>query len=368
MAEFLSQDEIDALLDIAEQGEDIDNTPVEKVISKEKNYSIYDFKKPNRITGEQFKAFSAIHDKMLRDFITDLSAMLRKIVDVKLYSIEQMTYGEFILSIPQITSLNTLSIKPMEGRIVIECNPGISHKIIAELLGSGAVNTSDNLDRELTEIEVEIFEHFYTMFIKNLYKTWDSITTLNFKTESRDTNANAIQIISDHEIVLLVVLEITIDEESGFLSICYPISYIEPLLNKIVEKVFSEGKNRKSSRKKDIKTLISGAKMKVESIMAETELSAEDILNLKVDDVIVFNKNATSSSNKIYINKKEKFLSLSGISNNRKAIQIESNLDKEKLETLEILRVMREERLIKAKEKSSNIKRLLEDRDINKKN
>ncbi|MAD42725.1 MAG: flagellar motor switch protein FliM [Arcobacter sp.] len=367
MAEFLSQDEIDALLDIAEQGEDIDDSPIEKVISKEKNYSIYDFKKPNRITPEQFKAFSTIHDKMLRDFITDLSAMLRKIVDVKLYSIEQMTYGEFILSIPQITSLNTLSIKPMEGRIVIECNPGISHKIIAELLGSGAVNTSDNLDRELTEIEVEIFEHFYKMFIKNLYKTWDDISTLNFKTESRDTNANAIQIISDHEIVLLVVLEITIDEESGFLSICYPISYIEPLLNKIVEKVFSEGKNRKSSRKKDIKTLISGAKMKVESIMAETELTAEDILNLKVDDVIVFNKNATSSSNKVYINKKEKFLALSGISSNRKAIQIEANLDKEKLETLETLRVMREERLVKAAEKSNSIKRLLGERELKKK-
>jgi hypothetical protein len=40
MAEFLSQDEIDALLDIAEQGEDIE-TPIERVISKEKNYSIY---------------------------------------------------------------------------------------------------------------------------------------------------------------------------------------------------------------------------------------------------------------------------------------------------------------------------------------
>ena len=159
MAEFLSQDEIDALLDIAEQGEDIDESPTEKIVSKEKNYSIYDFKKPNRISAEQFKAFSAMHDKMLRDFITDLSSMLRKIVDVKLYSIEQMTYGEFILSIPQITSLNTLSIKPMEGRIVIECNPGISHKIIAELLGSGAVNTNDNLDRELTEIEIEIFDH-----------------------------------------------------------------------------------------------------------------------------------------------------------------------------------------------------------------
>lgn len=107
MAEFLSQDEIDALLDIAEQGEELPEAE-KVVVPKEKNYSIYDFKKPNRISNDQFKAFNNLHDKMLRDLITDVSAMLRKIVDIKLYSIEQMTYGEFILSIPQLTSLNTL--------------------------------------------------------------------------------------------------------------------------------------------------------------------------------------------------------------------------------------------------------------------
>ena len=362
MAEFLSQDEIDALLDIAEQGEDIETPEEETVISKEKNYSIYDFKKPNRISNEQFKAFSTLHDKMLRDLITDLSAMLRKIVDIKLYSIEQMTYGEFILSIPQLTSLNTLSIKPLEGRIVIECNPGISHKIIAELLGSGAVAASDNLDRELTEIEVEIFDHFYQMLVSHIFKAWDEISTLNFKIESRDTNANAIQIISDHEIVLLVVLEITIDEESGFLSICYPISYIEILLDKIVEKIFAEGKNKRSSRKKDITTLISGAKMQVQAMMAETELSVADILNLKEGDVVVFNKNATSNSSKLYINNKEKFVSVSGIMNERKAVQIQSNIDHEKQDTLIALREMRADRDKRTKEANENIQRLLKEK------
>ncbi len=362
MAEFLSQDEIDALLDIAEAGEEIDVADDEQIISKEKNYSIYDFKKPNRISNEQFKAFSTLHDKMLRDLITDLSAMLRKIVDIKLYSIEQMTYGEFILSIPQLTSLNTLSIKPLDGRIVIECNPAISHKIIAELLGSGAVAASDNLDRELTEIEVSIFDHFYQMFVKHLYKSWQEVTTLNFKIESRDTNANAIQIISDHEIVLLVVLEITIDEESGFLSICYPISYIETLLNKIVEKMFSEGKNKKASRKPDITTLISGAKMNIEAIMAETELRVSELLKLKENDIIVFNKNATSASSKIYVNNTEKFIGVSGVSNNRKAIQMQANVDHEKQETLEALRTIREERIVKAKQSNENIQRLLNER------
>ncbi len=88
-----------------------------------------------------------------------------------------------------------------------------------------------------------------------------------------------------------------------------------------------------------------------------------EILNLKIDDVIVFNKNATSSSATIYINKKEKFSAVSGISNNRKAIQIRANLDREKQETLDNLRTMREEREIKAKEMSENIRKLLEQKD-----
>ena len=70
MAEFLSQDEIDALLDIAEQGDDIDGTnPLDKFTAKEKNYSIYDFKKPNRVTLDQLKALTTMHDKMLREFL-----------------------------------------------------------------------------------------------------------------------------------------------------------------------------------------------------------------------------------------------------------------------------------------------------------
>ena len=363
MAEFLSQDEIDALLDIAEEqgSEDLDDAVDNTLITRDKNYSIYDFKKPNRVSNDQNRAFSTMHDKMLRDLSSDLSAMLRKIADVKLYSIEQMTYGEFILSIPQLTSLITLSLKPLEGRIVMECNPGISHKIIAELLGSGVVDSKDNVDRELTQIEVTVLDHFYKLILRHLDKAWAEVSKLNFKMESKDTNANAIQVISDHEIVLLVVLEITIDEESGFLSICYPIAYIEPLLEKVVERIFAEGKNKKSSRKPDITTLISGSRMKVESILAETDMTVLELLNISEDDVLVFSKNATSASTKVYINKKEKFLGVSGISNNRKAVQIQSNLDKEKQETLAMLSKMREERERQSKEAAAKLKKINED-------
>ena len=45
------------------------------------------------------------------------------------------------------------------------------------------------------------------------------------------------------------------------------------------------------------------------------------------------------------------------------AIQIRANLDREKQETLDALRMMREEREAKAKEASENIRRLLNQKD-----
>ncbi len=360
MAEFLSQDEIDALLNIAEDGDVNLDEVAQSTAPKEKSYTIYDFKKPNTITKDQEKAFEALHEKMVRTFVSDLSSMMRKIVDVKVKAIEQMTYGEFILSVPPITSLNTLSMKPLEGRLVLECNPGISHKIIAELLGNGPSYVSTNHDKELTDIEQEVLDHFYTLVIKNMYNVWEEIATLNFKVESKDTNANAIQVISNHEIVLLVVIEITIDDEVGNLSLCYPIAYIEPLLNKIVSKLLGSSGSKKESKKQDLNTLLSGARMHVEAIIAETHLSIEELLKLKVDDVVVFNKNATSSSAKVYINKKEKFASIAGVYNNRKAVQIKTNIDHEKMETLEKLRILREKREEEQRLKNERIAKLLE--------
>lgn len=361
MSEFLSQDEIDALLNIADDGaEALEKTTIKSKIKKNKKYTIYDFKKPDTITSDQQKAFESLHDKLIKLFTIDFSAMLRKVVNVELNSIEQMTYGEFVLSIPPITSINTLSLKPLEGRMVVECNPNISRKIISELLGNGQVYQDGNHDKELSDIELEVLNHFYNLLVEKLQETWEDISKINFTTVSQDKNANSIQIISNHEIVLLVTLDITIDNISGNVSLCYPLAYIEQLFDKIIETMLGSARNKKISKKKDLNTLLSGAKMHVEAIIAETYLHAKDILNLTEGNVILFNKNSTSSSAKVYINKKDKFAALSGIMNNRKAIKIISNVDHEKMETINKLKEFREERETKQQEYNEKIARLIE--------
>lgn len=357
MAEILNQDEIDALLDIAEEGGDV-NEASDITFKKQLNFSTYDFKKPSKISAEEFRAFRTLHETLLRDLITDVSTQLRKIVDIHLHSIEQMTYGEFMLSIPEQTSLNTLLLRPLNGRMVQECNPNIAFYIINELMGGSRIGLEENMTRELTEIEVSVLEHFYDTINSHLRQAWRKASPIEFKLETSDTNIHNTQIVPNHEIVLLVVYEFTMDEQKGFINLCYPVNYIEPALTNLLKKMLEDSEDKRASRNRDIRTLLSGAKMNLDAILAESEFSVEDILNLSEGDTILFNKLATNQTTKLFINKKEKYLANSGISNSHKAVEITQNFQIERRKTVERLRSIKEERKKIAMEKKAMIDKI----------
>src|SRR5262245_15832686 len=68
----------------------------------------YDFKRPERVGKEQMRALQSLHEGFGRNFGAALSALLRSIVEVKLTSVDQLTYGEFVFSLENPTCFNLL--------------------------------------------------------------------------------------------------------------------------------------------------------------------------------------------------------------------------------------------------------------------
>ena len=60
-----------------------------------------------------------MHDRFARNFSSSLSAYLRTITEVNLVSVEQLSYQEFLLSVPDPTCFNAISIKPLEGALAL---------------------------------------------------------------------------------------------------------------------------------------------------------------------------------------------------------------------------------------------------------
>ena len=126
MPDVLDQSEVDALLQAIDKGDvSQGETPAKPTSSRDqkietRDISIYDFKRPERVSKEQLRAITSLHERFARNFGAAVSGFMRTIVDVELTSVEQLTYSQFILSLPNPTCFALLQAVPLEGLLVFE--------------------------------------------------------------------------------------------------------------------------------------------------------------------------------------------------------------------------------------------------------
>ncbi len=353
MADFLSQDEIDSLMDISAEGGDIENIKTTQSVE----YVAYNFKRPNRISSEYIRTISYLHDKMLRELSGDLSSTIKKMVDIDILSIDQMTYSEFTMSLSDETNFNLLSLAPSEGKMVIESNPQLSRMIIDYLMGAKK-EFEEGEEDIITELEINILNHFLSMVRKRLAQAWKPVARMGFEMLSQDRNPHNTMLVASGEIVILVVLQFRIEDYNGMLNLCYPKTYIESLLaSGAMNRIMAETKVKKS-RNEDINSLIAGSKVKCEAIMAQTNMLVEDIIKLSIEDTIIFSQPINTLKGKLTLNNKDKFLIDFGVNNNRKSAKLTSSILTEHQDTVNNLKAIanrREEARIKAKEEMMKV-------------
>ncbi|HEY2147440.1 MAG TPA: hypothetical protein VGH32_05855 [Pirellulales bacterium] len=116
VGDVLSQAEVESLLTAMESGAAkkspdpyVAGPPdLAPLIRPRDKVTPYDFKRPERVGKEQMRAMQTLHEGFSRNFGAALSGLLRSIVEVKLTSVDQLTYSEFIFSLENPTCFNLL--------------------------------------------------------------------------------------------------------------------------------------------------------------------------------------------------------------------------------------------------------------------
>jgi flagellar motor switch protein FliM len=272
---------------------------------------------------------------MARNLASHISTVMRSIIEIQLQSVDQMTYGEFLMSLPSPTSFNIFSLKPLDGSAVLEINPSIAFPMLDRLLG-GKGESYDG-DRELTDIELNLIDTILRLVMGKLKDAWTSVTDLYPKVESKESSPNVVQIVAQNEIVIMIVLEITIGETSGMINLAYPVIYLEPILSKLANKDIMIGENSsKKSRNAELRELLRRADIVNEGILGETTLNIKDLLSLQKGSIIRLNQPASENAI-ITVDKKEIFEAKMGVHRHHKTLKITKLIKNDKDEIKEIL-------------------------------
>ncbi|MDE5602724.1 MAG: flagellar motor switch protein FliM [Helicobacter sp.] len=347
MADILSQEEIDALLEVVDdEGDEAQETIEKPAVVQQRQITLYDFKRPNRVSKEQLRAFRGIHDKMARALSSQISAIMRSIVEIQLHSVDQMTYGEFLMSLPSPTSFNVFSMKPLDGTGVLEINPSIAFSMIDRLLG-GKGDPYEST-REFSDIELNLLDTILRQMMQTLKDAWGPVTEIFPTVDVKESSPNVVQIVAQNEIVIMVVMEIIIGHSSGMMNLCYPVISLESILSRLASRdIMLSETNSKKSRNKELQALLGGAKVNVTAMLGETKLTIREILELKVNDIVRLDRPADDTVI-INVDGREKFLASIGLHRYRKTIEIKEMIKTEKdqvKEILEMLEIQRKSRV-----------------------
>jgi flagellar motor switch protein FliM len=362
MADILSQDEIDALLGGVggDDEEEVEEDGLEDEIVQgdgdgggsgfaspppDVQITLYDFKRPNRVSKEQIRAFRSIHDKLARTSSSQISSIMRSIVEIQLHSVDQMTYGEFLMSLPNPTSFNVFSMKPLEGNGILEVNPSIAYPLIDRILGGKGEPFENN--REFSDIEMSLFETILKVIMDNLRDAWKVVEELQPVVEQKESSPNVVQIVAQNEIVVMIVMEIIMGQSSGMMNICYPVIALESILPRLASRDVTLNETAsKKSRNQDLKVVLGGANVSVEAFLGRTKISFQDMLDLKEGNILKLDTGINDGV-LVSVNGKNRFLGDIGVQRYRKSVQVREKLHGEADELKEVLKEVskyREER------------------------
>jgi len=322
MPDILSSDEINALLGALENGEI--NPPVENSSFFGRQIKEYDFKRPDKFSKDQLRVLQMIVESFCRTWGTYLSGRMRSLVQIEVDKISQLAFEEYLRSLSRPWVIVVFSAEPLEGNALLEFSPSLAFAILDRLLGG--YGGSDDIVRELTEIEEAIFSSVVNDALRYLRQSLNEVIKVTTRIESLESNPQFVQIVAPAEIVLSVTMEMKIDESQGLLGFCFPFMLLEPIANQLKTKSFFTGKRESDKHRHEILAHLRSIKIPVSGQLGSVKLSVEDVISLEAGDVI---KLDTKIKDPIEVNvkNKPKFHGRAGLNGKFRAVKIESDLE-----------------------------------------
>ncbi|HVA45278.1 MAG TPA: flagellar motor switch protein FliM [Pirellulales bacterium] len=284
----------------------------------------YDFKRPERVGKDQMRALQTLHEGFGRNFGAALSALLRSIVEVKLTSVDQLTYSEFVFSLENPTCFNLLKADPLEGNLILDINPSILYPIIDRLLGGGR-ESGPLARRPLTEIELRLVRRITDLFLEELRRAWENVLNLDLAVVRVESNPQLVQIVPPNEVVVLISFELTVGDVRGMMNLCIPFNSLERISNKLSSNSWVAYGRREATPEsiQQISRNLQGSLIELSVQLAHTRLSTTDLIGLRVGDIITTEKDVRAPL-LVEVEGVAKFHARPGAYKARKAICIEA--------------------------------------------
>lgn len=334
MAQVLSQDEVDALLNAVNDGDTDDFDAAEAddfdEEDEDENIQTYDLTNQDRVIRGRMPILEIIYERFIRSFRVSLSNSLRKISTISMISTDLLKFGEFVNTLPIPSCMCIMRFNELRGPALIVFESKLAYAIIDSYFGGTDRPFTKIEGKEFTQIELSFMKKVMDMAISDLEEAWAPVHRIDATYLRTEINPQFVGVVPPSDVIIATTLEIEFESASGTIMIVVPYSTIEPIKAKLSSSFQTDSDLADNVWTSAMNGHVSNAVSSMIVKLGETTMSIGDLVNLEKGDIIPLSQEA-SGELKISIGGVEKMNCLIGVYKGNRAVQL-TNLIGEKKE------------------------------------
>ncbi|MGH1360185.1 MAG: flagellar motor switch protein FliM [Burkholderiaceae bacterium] len=286
--EFLSQDEVDALLsgtEDEEQAADADSeaAPPDPEAAAGKSYDLLN---RERLISGHMPALEAAHDRFGRQLGNSISAFLRRPSEISVGTSKVQRYADFIDALKLPTSLTIVQINPLRGKGLMVCEPDLIFALIETMFGGAGKHSAEFEGREFSPTERSVANALVRLITETYRLAWQEAYPLSLDPVRTESQPKYAEVAGPDDAVVTFRCLIDVAGLSGAFHLCLPYTTLDPIRSTLYSTINKDQLNTDPVWTEKLSEQLEIAEIELVAKLANTELTFGELINLSAGDFI----------------------------------------------------------------------------------
>lgn len=344
-SESLSQDEIDLLFKGGGDGDSAGAPAGRTTGGLATDIQVYDFRRPARISKDRKRSLMAIYAVLTKSVERWITGRVRDSITLELQSVEQLTFGEFILALPSPCASFTVKVGGAGGHHhgVVDFGHEFAYFVVDRMLGgAGAIHVPE---RTLTPMERMVARLVADRVVALLSDAWEDHVHLDLGVEGFESIPEMLQVANREDTVLVANILVSMGNTSSLLLLCLPFAVLDRFFTVSTTRRL-DGVQRPQeellSDQRRIEGTLRNSRISVGARLPEFQVSLKELAHIKEGSIL--NTGLPPNSDlEVFVSGQKRFSASPGRVGNRLSVRI---LDTLKPEPPDLIQPGRERTMI----------------------
>lgn len=284
MAEhFLSQDEVDALLEgVTGESQKLDKPDEQDAVG----IRSYDIANQERIVRGRMPTMEIINERFARNLRVGLFNFMRKSPEISVGPVRVIKYSAFLRDIVVPTNINIVSAQPLRGSGLVIFDPNLVFCVIDSLFGGDGKFHLRIEGRDFSPTEQRIIQRMLEVTLAEYTKAWGALCRFNFVYQRSEMHTQFANIASPSEIVVATTFNLEIGDSGGEIHFCFPYATLEPIRDVLYSSLQGDGQEPDRRWVRQLTEQVQSAEIELVAELSRATITVGDLLKLGVGDFV----------------------------------------------------------------------------------